>query len=171
MGKIFTLTKNKLVINLSEGFWNSSGPSPSPVRRKSSKLTTIWGGYGQPRSELTCDGISVHVVDEIDEAEDGHGDPLGRSDAATTGRSFHPFTTNWHKGWHRGRGIQTTVAVLHRRHQLLVRMVRRYSGRLHVEYFQRMPIDESMGRHWLRLSREHTIQTTFTRRLALPLPP
>lgn len=138
--------------------------------------SNIWQGYvqPQPRRVLTSYGVPVHVVDEVDEAEDCHGDPLGRGDTTAWCRPLHSFTANWHKGRNWSRGIQTTVAVLHRWHQLLVRMVGRYSGGLHVKYFQRMPVDESLGRHWLQLSGEHNTNTpgaTLTDRLALTLPP
>jgi len=55
---------------------------------------------------FTCDGVSVHVVDEIDIGEDGHGDPLGSADEVGTlhrGRVHARFLAraldeNWHLG-------------------------------------------------------------------------
>ncbi len=33
---------------------------------------------------LTCNGVSVHVVDEVDVRQDGNGDPLRAGDAVGT---------------------------------------------------------------------------------------
>ncbi len=33
---------------------------------------------------LTCNGVSVHVVDEVDVRQDGNGDPLRPGDAVGT---------------------------------------------------------------------------------------
>jgi hypothetical protein len=78
-------------------------------------------------SQPTCDGESVHIIDEVDEAQDGHGDPFRTRNCpgrAQTGR--------------RGAIIRVAVALV-AAHELLVRAVGRDPFRLHLEDLQRVP--------------------------------